>query len=145
MKKIHRLIPLTLVALLLASFMYADAWSSLAKVSFKLQYDKELGYDLEIPIFSADVLELDGSTITLTGYMIPMNGVNKQNYFVLSKFPAAQCFFCGAAGPETVVEVYAKKPITYTTKIVSIKGRLELNANDPNQLMYILRDAELNL
>ena len=123
----------------------ADSWETMGKVSFKLKYDKELGYDLEIPVFSADVLELEGSTVYLSGYMIPMNGVNKQNYFVISKFPVAQCFFCGGAGPETVAEVYCKKAIPYTTKIVSIKGRLELNFSDPNQLIYIIRDAELNM
>jgi hypothetical protein len=53
------------------------------------------------------------------------------------------CFFCGGAGPESVMEVYAKEAIKYTTEAIIIKGKLELNSNDVNQLMYILNDAEM--
>jgi hypothetical protein len=53
------------------------------------------------------------------------------------------CFFCGGAGPETVMEVISKEPIKYTTEAITIKGKLDLNANDINRLMYGLKDAEL--
>ena len=57
-------------------------------------------------------------------------------------FPITCVFFCGAAGPETVMEVYAEAPIEYTAAEVTIRGTLQLNDNDINRLIYALIDAE---
>ena len=51
------------------------------------------------------------------------------------------CFFCNGAGPETVMEVYAKESIKYTSEPIIIKGKLELNDSDINRLFYALHDA----
>ena len=52
------------------------------------------------------------------------------------------CFFCGGAGPETVMEVYAKTPVKFTSEAVTLRGKLELNADDVNRLIYSLTEAE---
>ena len=51
-------------------------------------------------------------------------------------------FFCGGAGPETVMEIYAKTPIKFTSEAVTIRGKLELNSDDVNRLIYSLTNAE---
>lgn len=48
-----------------------------------------------------------------------------------------------SAGPETVMEVFAKEPIKYTAEAVTLKGKLELNGTDINRLIYGLREVEL--
>jgi hypothetical protein len=53
------------------------------------------------------------------------------------------CFFCGGAGPETVMDVFATNPVEYSAEQVTLRGKLELNATDINRLMYALTDAEL--
>ena len=53
------------------------------------------------------------------------------------------CFFCGGAGPETVMEVVAKEEIEYSAEAVVIKGKLELNDSDINRLMFAMSDATL--
>jgi hypothetical protein len=53
------------------------------------------------------------------------------------------CFFCGGAGPETVMEVYAKESVKYTAEAIILRGKLELNDSDVNRLMYILNNAEM--
>jgi len=53
------------------------------------------------------------------------------------------CFFCGGAGPETVMEVFAKEPIKYSAEPVMLKGKLELNDSDVNRLIYTLKDVEI--
>jgi hypothetical protein len=53
------------------------------------------------------------------------------------------CFFCGGAGPETVLEVSALEPIKYTAEAITIKGKLELNDEDINRLIYSLTDVVL--
>ena len=53
------------------------------------------------------------------------------------------CFFCGGAGPETVLEAESKdrKTIKYTSKEITIKGKLKLNKDDINHLNFILKEA----
>jgi len=51
------------------------------------------------------------------------------------------CFFCGGAGPETVMEVEAREPIEYTADPITLKGTLHLNPDDINALMYKMTDA----
>ena len=82
-----------------------------------------------------------GKEIEIKGYIIPVEGYKSHTEFIFSAFPYNMCFFCGNAGAETVMEVYAKEPVKYQTESIVIKGILELNDTDINQLMYILKDA----
>lgn len=118
-------------------------WTTLAKVTFKKQYDEMLGFKVDVPIFSPEIKALEDKTVEVKGYIVPVEGYKGSKEFVFSAFPYNMCFFCGGAGPETVMEVYAKEAIKYTTEAIIIKGKLELNSNDVNRLMYILNDAEL--
>lgn len=117
-------------------------WQTLAKVTYQKKYDELLGFKVDVPIFSADVKALQNKVVSIKGYIIPVEGYKGHNEFVFSAFPYNMCFFCGGAGPETVMEVYAKSPIQYTTESITIRGKLELNDTDPNRLMYILHEAE---
>jgi hypothetical protein len=45
-------------------------------------------------------------------------------------------------GPETVIEVFLKSAVTYTDKPVEIKGKLVLNDQNPDKMVYILEEAE---
>ena len=121
----------------------SGAWKTLSKVTFKKQYDDLLGFKIDIPVFSEEVKAMDGKEITVRGYIVPTNGYKSHSDFVFSAFPYNMCFFCGGAGPETVMEVEAKESITYTAEVITIKGKLELNDQDPNRLMYTLKDAVL--
>ena len=119
-------------------------WNTLAKISYKKQYDDLMGFEVDIPVFGEEVMALEGTEIEVEGYVIPVEGYDMQENFVFSAFPYAMCFFCGNAGPETVMEAYVKsEKIKYTSKPIKIKGILSLNAGDINSLMYILNDVEV--
>ena len=118
-----------------------NLWKTLSKITFKKQYDEMLGFKVDIPVFSDDVKGLSGKEVEIKGYIIPVEGYKGHKEFVFSAFPYNMCFFCGGAGPETVMEVYAKDEIEYTAEPVIIKGTLELNDSDINRLMYALQDA----
>jgi len=120
-----------------------NIWQTLAKITYTKQYDELLGFKVDVPVFSADVKNLAGKQVEIKGYVIPVEGYKSHTEFILSAFPYNMCFFCGGAGPETVMEVYAKEPIQYQTEAIIIRGRLELNDKDINQLMYVLKDATL--
>jgi len=118
-----------------------SAWKTLSKLTYKKVYDALLGYKVDVPIFSNEVKALEGKSITLRGYVIPTDGFKSHKEFVFSAFPYNMCFFCGAAGPETVIEVLASEPIKYTSEAIYIKGILVLNDKDPNKLMYGIKNA----
>ncbi len=120
-----------------------NAWKTLGKITFRKEYDALLGMKVDLPVFSKEVKALENKEITLRGYIIPTDGYKNHKEFVFSAFPYNMCFFCGAAGPETVIEVKAKTAITYTSEPVVIKGQLVLNDKDPNKLMYALTNVEL--
>jgi len=120
-----------------------NVWSTLAKITYKKQMDEVMGFEVDIPVFSDDVKALEGKEVTIKGYIIPVEGYKSHNEFVFSAFPYNMCFFCGGAGPETVMEVYATDPVKYSAKQVVLKGKLELNDKDINRLFYALTDAVL--
>ena len=120
-----------------------NTWKTLAKISFKKQYDELMGFKVDVPVFSEDIVNLNGQEVTIKGYIIPVEGYKSHKEFIFSAFPYNMCFFCGGAGPETVMEVLAKNPVEYTAEQVTLKGKLELNDSDINRLMYALNDAEV--
>lgn len=120
-----------------------NAWKTLAKVKIEKRFDEILNYEVDFPTFSKEVESLNGKEITLEGWMIPLDELRGKNYFILSALPFANCFFCGGAGPETVLEVFLKKDLSFTEKRIKVKGKLTINPDDPLKLMYILQEAEI--
>lgn len=119
-----------------------SAWKTLSKLTYKKEYDALLGYKVDVPIFSKEIKALEGKEITLRGYVIPTDGFKNHKEFVFSAFPYNMCFFCGAAGPETVIEVVAAEPVKYSSEAIFLRGNLVLNDKDPNQLMFALKNAK---
>ncbi|MEO7988046.1 MAG: hypothetical protein ABI663_00810 [Chryseolinea sp.] len=119
-----------------------NLWNVLADVSFQQKKDKA-GYSIETPVFGTYLKKLQGQKIMLKGYIIPLQELVGQSKFMLSSLPFNLCYFCGAAGPETVVEVESKAEIKFVTKQVQMEGILILNDKDPDHHIYILKSASL--
>lgn len=143
--------PLTVLLALLFTLTAASAqtgdktnlWKELAKVSYEKKYDELLGFKVDVPVFGQSVRELEGQTVEISGYIVPVEGYKSHEEFVFSAYPYNMCFFCGGAGPETVMEVVATEPVKYSTDRIVLRGTLRLNDSDINRLMYLLTDAEL--
>jgi len=103
--------------------------------------DKSGKYEIDFPVFGNTVKAMANKEIVLKGYIIPLEELQGQNYFVFSALPYSMCFFCGNAGPETVIEVKTKAAIPFSDKQISIKGKLQINESNPDHLMYILNEA----
>jgi hypothetical protein len=116
-------------------------WPKLYDIKFEKAHD-QLG-DYERPVFSEAVKSLHGKTVTLPGYMVPFENGIKGARFMLSSLPLNACFFCGVGGPETVVEVYLTKEVTYREKPIEVRGVLKLNNKDPDKMIYALENAEI--
>ncbi|MBK6389889.1 MAG: hypothetical protein KA109_08170 [Saprospiraceae bacterium] len=120
----------------------SSTWNILGKLTFKKEFDASLGFKIDKPVFGEEVKALANKTVEIKGYIIPTDGYKSHTEFILSAFPYNMCFFCGGAGPETVMEVYAKTPVKFTSEAVTLRGKLELNADDVNRLIYSLTEAE---
>jgi hypothetical protein len=118
-----------------------NVWNTLSKITFKKEYDELLGFKVDVPVFSDEVVALENQEVIIKGYIIPVEGYKSHKEFIFSAFPYNLCFFCGGAGPETVMEVFATESVKYTTDPIFLKGKLELNASDINRLMYALSNA----
>lgn len=120
-------------------------WELLSSVDITIGYDRFMDAEVEKPVFSPQLLSAEGQEITLEGFMIPLDISSNQDYFVLSRFPYQSCFFCGGAGPETVVEIYVDQPVPQTDERISVRGTLRLNRDNPIQLFYLLKDCKVTV
>lgn len=132
-----------LISISLAAQDEISVWKTLGKISYRKEYDELLGFKVDIPVFSPQVKDLSGQEITVKGYIIPVEGYKDHKEFIFSAFPYNMCFFCGGAGPETVMEVVALEGVAFTAEQIVLTGTLELNDSDINKLMYRLVDAKM--
>ena len=126
-------------------FPQLSGWELLSDVEIVKGYDEYLGAEVDKPSFSENLISQNGKELVLVGYIIPLEQNGNQDYFILSRFPYQSCFFCGAAGPETVVEVFSDKGIQYTEDRIQVKGILRLNKDNPMQLFYTLKDCTVEI
>jgi len=120
-----------------------NVWKTLGKISYKKEYDEIMGFKIDKPVFGDQIKALDGKEITIKGYIIPVEGYKSHKEFIFSAYPYSMCFFCGGAGPETVMEVEATDGVKYSADAIILKGILKLNDKDINRLMYKIVNAKL--
>jgi hypothetical protein len=116
-------------------------WQVLAEVSFRKE--KKNGYEMEIPLFSTNLKSWNEKKIKLKGYVIPVGEIDDENKFMFSSLPFNVCYFCGAAGPETIMEVESTEKVKFTSQAIWMEGILQLNDKDPDRHIYILKSANV--
>ncbi|AZQ61956.1 DUF3299 domain-containing protein [Flammeovirga pectinis] len=141
MKK--NLLSLVIISIFLSSFSLIqsqeDIWLTLQKIDWEDKFDKELEMKVPFPIFSEEVRELGGKEISIKGFVLPID-TDDENSMLISYYPFANCFFCGGAGPETIMEVFMDVPREVNDETVTFKGILKLNG-DATGMIYQLKDA----
>lgn len=128
---------------LLTAQTETNLWKTLSKITFEKKYDNLLGFKVDVPVFSDAIKALEGEMVEVSGYIVPVEGYKSHKEFVFSAYPYNMCFFCGGAGPETVMEVSATEAVKYSTDRIVLRGKLLLNRDNINRLMYIMTDAVL--
>ncbi|MCU0356219.1 MAG: hypothetical protein MUE95_01430 [Cyclobacteriaceae bacterium] len=121
-----------------------DAWNEFAKTKFEPKYYEKLGEYLFYPNFPENLKALEGKEITIEGFYVPF-APEEGNYIILSKYPMSQCFFCGGGGPESIAEVTFKGtlPKFQVDDLITVRGKLKLNANDIEHVNFIILEAVL--
>lgn len=116
-------------------------WAKLGEVRFVERIDLSSGYLIEKPRFSKAIKALEGKTIEISGYILPLSMAD--DVYVLSRFPYAACFFCGGAGLESVMRIWFKdRGNSYRMdQYVRLRGVLTLSDSGEG-LIYLLEKAE---
>lgn len=115
-------------------------WELLDDVKFPTSLSQQRRGIYGVPKFGETVQAKEGKEISIRGYMLPIT-VDNQKY-ILSQYPFSECFFCGGAGKQTVVELQIKKMEDFPIdEPIVIKGKLELIPS-PHELCYRLVDVE---
>ena len=133
-----------LISLFIAVTTQVSGWELFEETEFKWEYEEEFGMEVEVPVFDNKIMELEGKEITLTGHYLPFELEGER--IIISKMPYASCFFCGGtAGPESVAEVVFKnvqRPFRLD-ELLTIRGKLKLNIDDYEHMVFILEDAKV--
>ncbi len=122
-------------------------WQLLAQTQFKpMKADSSAGLTVLFPIFPEIMRALAGKKVMMRGFVIPIEESGDIQTLVLSANLYATCFFCGKAGPESIMDVRLKnsklnKRFKQDEK-VAFRGTLKLNDKNFDYFNYILEDAE---
>lgn len=138
----HIVAALSLMAALLlitqpATAQESVSWDTLAEVDYE-QIDRQWILD-----FSDDILALDGTTVEITGFMMPIEVGGGQRSFLLTRNPSDGCFFCQNEGPESMIEVEAAEDAEFTYDPVAVRGTLQVLEDDEMGLYYRITEARV--
>jgi hypothetical protein len=115
------------------------SWNTFERLNFEEVYEPTTASWVQVPVWTEELKQWDGKLVRITGYIIALDAVNSQ--YALSAFPFSSCFFCGTAGPESVLELDLKHQQEYLTdEVITFKGVLELNS-DPLKFPLTLKYA----
>lgn len=116
-------------------------WNDLTDVKFTRQFIKEEDMYFLVPKFGEKVQKLNGEKLQIKGYMIPVDPTDK--VYILSSRPMASCFFCGGAGPETIIQLNLKTKRKFKTdEVWVVEGKFRLNKDNLEECNYILDECE---
>jgi hypothetical protein len=115
-------------------------WKLLGMIKFIKKADKEYG-EIMYPQVSALLKQKATKKIAISGFIIPIDNTS----FALSKYVFASCFFCGNAGPETIMGIKFKgiTPKLKTDQYVTLVGTFRINENDVEDWIYHIDNAEI--
>jgi hypothetical protein len=108
-------------------------WNELAKIDY---FEKEISeYEIMyVPIISDKIKKLNKKTLKISGFVIPVD----DNVYALSKNKYSSCFFCGKAGPESVIGLTfkGKIPLFKTDDFITVIGEFKVNDKNPDDWVY---------
>ena len=96
------------------------------------------------PKFHKHLQQLDGKTVSLTGFMQPVSMDPTVTGFMLIEYPIG-CWFCETPEPAGIiyVEVAGGKAVPVKRGRVKVEGTLKLNTTDPEDFLYTVTGASV--
>ncbi|MGB0929700.1 MAG: hypothetical protein ACPGVB_02915 [Chitinophagales bacterium] len=124
--------------------VYDITWLTLTDVKFEEKIAPEDSALYLYPTFGKIVKSLDGKKVSIKGFVIPIDAT--EHYYVLSANPFSACFFCGKAGPESIMELELKSDPSRAYQMdqfSTFEGTFRLNSTDVDHCNYMLMGAVL--
>jgi hypothetical protein len=120
----------------------ARATSSDELGAAKVELEGVAGVVEPVATIPPEVQALDGQRVELVGFMFPIDAEADPTRFLLVELPA-DCPFCFAnwSEPARMAEIWAAEPVPHVDRQVTLRGRLEINPDDPSGILYRLLDA----
>lgn len=113
-------------------------WKLLGQIDFVKKKNPHYG-EVMYPMINGTLKALQGKKIKASGFIVPIDSKS----YALSKNVFAQCFFCGNAGPETIMGIKFKgnTPRLKTDTYVTMEGTFRYNADDIDDWIYHIENA----
>ena len=94
--------------------------------------------------FGENVKKLEGESVKIMGFMMPLEGSLEQSHFILSMLPLDGCQFCAPGTQAQFLEVKVEegKGIRYTYDPIEIAGTFELIPDAPMGVYFLVKDAK---
>jgi len=114
-------------------------WKLLAQIKYLKKPSKDYPEGVMFPVINPTLKAKNNKPILMSGFIVPID--NKS--YALSKNVFASCFFCGQAGPETIMGIKFKNPgmKLKTDQYVTLQGNFRYNDADVDDWIYHIENA----
>lgn len=112
------------------------SWQTLARVKYSQEGNNW------VASFDASIQALNGKTVTVEGFMIPLDQSSVQRNFLLSAVPLADCQYCTPETAASMIEIQAVEGIEFGYDLIKITGSMELLKDDPMGMLYRISEAK---
>lgn len=120
-----------------------DLFSQTKEEPYKFTDKEGVEWEGLKPQFSEELKALDGRSITMQGYMFPLDETEQQSQFLFGPFPLS-CPYHYHAPNNLTIEVNAAKPVNFSYEPITISGKLELVPEDYEyNTFYKLKDVQI--
>lgn len=123
------------------TFVVVDtlSWKQLGAIKFLKKKHKDYPDGVMFPLVNSMLKAKNKKRIAMSGFIVPIDNTT----YALSKNVFASCFFCGQAGPETIMGIKFKgsTPKLKTDQYVTLEGNFRINENDIEDWIYHVEDA----
>lgn len=115
------------------------SWKLLGQIKYIKKTTTDYPEGVMFPVVNTTLKGKNKKPIVMSGFIIPIDNKN----YALSKNVFASCFFCGQAGPETIMGIKFKNPgmKLKTDQYVTLTGTFRYNDNDVDDWIYHIENA----
>lgn len=90
--------------------------------------------------FAPEIKALNGTEVTVDGYMLAYDEARRQREFLLTAYQA-HCPFCMPGGMASMINVAMGVPMPVTDGIVTVRGPLTVIEEEGHGLLYAITEA----
>lgn len=114
-------------------------WKLLGQIKYIKKPSPDYPEGVMYPVVNPTLKAKNKKQIVMSGFIIPIDNKN----YALSKNVFASCFFCGQAGPETIMGIKFKNPNIKlkTDQYVTLTGTFRYNDSDVDDWIYHVENA----